>query len=244
VGGPTSLVDPAYRVPFSNHPRVSSSIGRHVNPLLPRRTRLPDSQFGERRGTSFAGIDNEAIAVGRAMLLAVVIFTGLSLAAPAQQTEFIDREPEIKAAYLYNFARYVEWPAAAGRTEFVIGVIGETRVAAPLATIAGSKKVNNKPISIRRFRTAKDFQQCNMLFVPTGQDPILVTALLKKAGESATLVVGEDPLFAQKQGHIGFYVDQNSVKFEINSGSAQKSALKISSKLLSLGKIVGERPAN
>lgn len=176
--------------------------------------------------------------------MALVVIVGLPLAASAQQPEFVDREPEIKAAYLYNFARYVEWPATAESKEFVIGVIGETPVAGPLATIAATKKINNRTIAVRRFKSEKDFQKCHILFVPAGQDPAVVTALLNKTRGTATLVVGEGPAFARNQGHIGFYPEQNSVKFEINAGSAQKSALKISSKLLSLGKIVGEKSAN
>ena len=202
------------------------------------------SHFCERVWTSFAGDSIERSEFGPALLLAFVIEMGLPLAAPAQQPEFIDREPEIKAAYLYNFARYVEWPAAVDSKEFVIGVVGETPVAAPLATIAATKKINNRAIGIRRFKSEKDFQQCHILFVPAGQDPAVVTALLKKVRGTATLVVGEGPAFALNQGHIGFYAHQNSVKFEINSGSAQKAALKISSKLLNLGKIVGEKSAN
>jgi hypothetical protein len=175
-----------------------------------------------------------------ALLLAIVFVAAHPLQSMAQQPEFIDREPEIKAAYLYNFGRYVEWPGDASR-EFVIGVVGDSPVVAPVGTIAGSKKINGRTIVVRRFKTEKDFQQCQLLFVPAGQDAKLSTALLKKARETATLIVGEDADFALKHGHIGFYADQNSVKFEINSGSAEKAGLKISSKLLSLGRIVGQK---
>jgi hypothetical protein len=176
-----------------------------------------------------------------ALLLAVVYTAGLPLQSLAQQPEFIDREPEIKAAYLYNFGRYVEWPGDAPK-EFVIGVVGDNPVVAQLGKIAGSKKINGRTIVVRRFKSEKDFQQCQLLFVPAGQDAKLSAALVKKSHESATLIVGEDADFALKQGHIGFYADQNSVKFEINSGSAEKAGLKISSKLLSLGRIVGQKP--
>lgn len=160
-----------------------------------------------------------------------------------QQPEFIDREPEIKAAYLYNFGRYVEWPAGViGPREFVIGVIGESPVITPLGIIAESKQVNGKAITVRRIRVEKDFKQCHLLFVPAGQDPKFVAAILKAASDTPTLIVGEQPDFALKQGHVGFYTAQNNVKFEINNQSAVKAGLKISAKLLSLGRIVGEKP--
>lgn len=180
--------------------------------------------------------------VARALWGAALIASGLLPAALAQQPELIDREPDIKAAYLYNFGRYVEWPPAAGHKDFIIGVVGETRVATPLTTIAGSKKISNRSITILRIKTEKDFRQCQMLFVPAGQDRKLVAAVIEKARETPTLIVGEERDFALEQGGIGFYVDQNNVKFEINSRSAEKAGLKISSKLLSLGKIVGEKP--
>jgi hypothetical protein len=193
------------------------------------------------RGTSFC----------RALCLTVLlIIVGRPLVSWAQQPEVIDREPEIKAAYLYNFGRYVEWPAS-GRSngesrspDFAIGVVGDSPVVAPLRTIAASKKVGGRAIVIRQFLAEKDFRPCQMLFVPAGQNPELVAAILKKARETATLVVGDEEGFALNQGQIAFYSDQNNMKFEINVGAAEKAGLKISSKLLSLGRIVGEKQGN
>ncbi len=185
-----------------------------------------------------------------ALWLALLLLLGWSHRSEAQQPEVIDREPEIKAAYLYNFGRYVEWPATGksngenGLPDFAIGVIGDSPVVAPLRTIAASKKVGGRAIVIRQFVSEKDFRPCQMLFVPAGQNPELVAAILKKARETATLVVGDEEGFAQKQGQIGFYSDQNNMKFEINVGAAEKAGLKISSKLLSLGRIVGEKQGN
>jgi hypothetical protein len=194
-----------------------------------------------RGGTSFC----------RALCLTVLlIIVGCPLRSPAQQQDVIDREPEIKAAYLYNFGRYVEWPGAAmpvdesGSPDFVIGVVGDSPVIAPLRTIAASKKVGGRAILVRQFKAASDFHACQELFVPAGQDPELVAAILKKARATPTLIVGEEEGFALKQGQIGFYTDQNNMKFEINAGAAAKAGLKISSKLLSLGRIVGEKQGN
>jgi hypothetical protein len=183
-------------------------------------------------------------------LIVLVTIMGCPLRSRAQQPEVIDREPEIKAAYLYNFGRYVEWPAApspvgdSGSPDFVIGVVGESPVVAPLRTIAATKKLGGRAIVIRQFLAEKDFRPCQMLFVPAGQNAELVATILKKVRETATLVVGDEEGFALKQGQIGFYSDQNNMKFEINASSADKAGLKISSKLLSLGRIVGEKQGN
>jgi hypothetical protein len=181
-------------------------------------------------------------------LVLATILTSPRLALPQQGV--IDREPEIKAAYLYNFARYVVWPAenaatgGSGAGDFLIGVVGETSALTPLRTIAATKKVAERSIALVEIKAEADYRPCQLLFVPSGQDPELVKSILKKAHETATLVVGEDDAFAVKHGHIGFYVDQNNMKFEINSAAAEKSGLKISSKLLSLGRIVGDKQAN
>jgi hypothetical protein len=183
-------------------------------------------------------------------LTLLLVMMGRPLESPAQQQDVIDREPEIKAAYLYNFGRYVEWPPTAppagdsGPPDFAIGVVGDTPVIAPLRTIAASKKVGGRAIVVRQFRAERDFRPCQELFVPAGQDPELVAAILKKARETATLIVGDGEGFALKQGQIGFYTDENNMKFEINAAAAAKAGLKISSKLLSLGRIVGEKPGN
>jgi hypothetical protein len=190
------------------------------------------------------------LALGLTWGLTLFVILSRPLTLSAQQ-EVIDREPEIKAAYLYNFGRYVEWPAenaaAAGGTapsEFVIGVVGDSPVLTPLRTIAANKKVAGRSIALGEFKAERDFRACQLLFVPAGQDPELVKAILKKAHASATLVVGEEEGFALKHGHIGFYSEQNSMKFEINAAAAEKAGLKISSKLLSVGRIVGDKQGN
>jgi hypothetical protein len=179
--------------------------------------------------------------------LALVMLVASRPLASAQEG-VIDREPEIKAAYLYNFGRYVEWPAesaAAGTSgAFVIGVVGDTPVLTPLRTIAATKKVGGRPITLIEMKGEADYRPCQLLFVPAGQDPEVVKAIVKKSREAPTLVVGEEEGFALKHGHIGFYTEQNNMKFEINGAGAERSGLKISSKLLTLGRIVGDRQGN
>lgn len=182
------------------------------------------------------------LAFGR-MLPALIMLAGLSLTVFAQPQEFIDREPEIKAAYLYNFGRYVQWPAVPEQKVFNIGVVGDTPVTTSLETIARTKTLNNKKIAVRKIKVEADFKPCDMLFIPAGQDAKIVEAVLTKARQTPALIVGETPAFAANHGHIGFYVDRNIVKFDINTASAQKTKLKISSKLLNLGRIVGDKSA-
>ncbi len=173
-------------------------------------------------------------------------------APPIMQAQegFVDREYQIKAAYLYNFGKYVEWPPGAmavmhnERPVFVIGIVGENPFGEALTTIAHSRKLKGRPVVIRKIRKGDDCQPCHILFFPVGQQQDLVEAVLKRAKDSPTLVVGESTGFAEKGGMINFYIDDNKVRFEINRDAANRAGLKISAKLLRLGRIVHDEQAH
>lgn len=182
-----------------------------------------------------------------ALPLMALLATGVWAARLSAQQEYIDREPQIKAAYLYNFGKYVEWPAetkaigSAQGPDFVIGILGDSRVKEALVTLAKSKKLNGRRIVYHRITGDKSYRPCDILFVPAGQDAATVAAVLKKSAGAPTLVVGEEESFARRGGMINFFVEGNNVKFEINPRAAERAGLKISSKLLSLGRIVSQQ---
>lgn len=178
-----------------------------------------------------------------AILMAIFVLLVVARSARAQEG-LIDREYPIKAAYLYNFGKYVEWPPdvvsiqSGGRRDFVIGVVGNNPFGNSLTAIARKKKLKGKAIVIKQIRTTKEYQPCHILFVPARQKPELVSSILKQARGSSVLVVGETKGFSQRGGIVNFYVEQNKVRFEINSDAAESAELKISAKLLRLGRIV------
>ncbi len=154
----------------------------------------------------------------------------------------INREYAIKAAYLYQFSRYVEWPAnsfASDTSPLIIGVLGADQFGGILEEIARTKKIDGHPIEIRRFPTMADYTPCQILFVSSSVDPEEQSAAIQKTRGSGVLLVGEDAGFADRGGTINFFLDENKIRFEINAESAKQDRLKISSKLLSLAKIVG-----
>lgn len=151
------------------------------------------------------------------------------------------REYQIKAAYLYNFGKYVEWPTAESRElTFSIGVVGRDPFGKSLDELARTKRLGGRPITIHRVRTADDYIDCHILFVPKGTADSLVQKVLAKARQHPCLIVGEERGFAQSGGIVNFHLENNRVRFEINPATARKSRLRISSKLLRLGKIVDE----
>jgi hypothetical protein len=152
------------------------------------------------------------------------------------------REYAIKAAHLYQFGRYVPWPAnsfANDGSPLVIGVLGEDPFGGVLQEIARTKRIEGRPIVVRRFASMAEYTPCNILFVVSSLSPEQKTAALQKARRSSLLLVGEEPGFAEHGGTASFFLEENKVRFEINVEAAKREQLKISSKLLSLAKLVG-----
>jgi hypothetical protein len=162
----------------------------------------------------------------------------------AQEVNVIDREYEIKAVYLWHFARYVEWPESkAKEKEFVIGVLGKDLLEPYLGRIAASKTVGDKKIVVRRFDTAEDYKPSQILFISSAPakgrnetaEERLKAALAKTKG-SPVLIVSDTPGLARKGAAISFLIDrqENRIKLEINPEAAKRAGLKISSRLLAL----------
>ena len=174
---------------------------------------------------------------------AVMLVLGISLSAAQTADEAeINREYPIKAAYLYNFSRYVQWPANAfptAETPFVIGVLGSDPFGDVLDDIARTKKVEGRQIVVKQVASMSAYTPCHILFLPASADPQQKAAAIKMGRGLPVLLVGESRDFAQQGGDINFFVEENKVRFEINPEAAKQARLRISSKLLSLAKIVG-----
>ncbi|HEX6960862.1 MAG TPA: YfiR family protein [Lacipirellula sp.] len=176
---------------------------------------------------------------------ALIVWAGAAGAARAQSaspTAVIDREYAIKAAFLYHFCTYVEWPAEAAPQKgepFVIGIFFADPFEGVLEDIARSKQVNGHAISIRRLTTTDEIAGCHLLFIPRSTPPEQQEAVLRAIRGQPLLVVGEADDFITRGGGAQFFIEGNKVRFAFNADVTQENQLKISSKLLSLAKIVG-----
>jgi uncharacterized protein DUF4154 len=148
-------------------------------------------------------------------------------------------EYELKAVFLYNFAKFVEWPtsASAGTHDIVLGIIGTDPFGEILDQTISGKTVNGRWLVIRRFRRAEDAKDCQIVFISSSEKKRL-DSILESLQGAHVLTVGETPGFAQQGGIINFVLEDNRIHFEINVEAADRANLKISSKLLSLAKIV------
>jgi hypothetical protein len=164
---------------------------------------------------------------------------------PHAQEEVIDREFELKAAYLYNFGRYVEWPKnAAADVPFVIGILGKDPFGHQLDRIAAQKTILGRKISILRFNSPKEVKPCQILFVASRpaqasdkETPAeRLRAALDMLKDQPVLVVTDSSGLASKGAAITFVVDldENRIKLEINPDAVKRQGLKVSSRLLAL----------
>jgi hypothetical protein len=178
-----------------------------------------------------------------ALAVVVALVGSLSNAlARADDSPDLNREYAIKAAYLYQFGRYVQWPEesfADSRAPLVIGVFGPDPFGGILEEIARTKKVDGRPIAIRRMTSMANYGPCHILFVVASANAEEKSKALDALRKSCLLLVGEEPDFIERGGTITFFIAENRVRFEINAERARQDQLKISSKLLSLAKIVG-----
>lgn len=154
-------------------------------------------------------------------------------------------EFEVKAAYLYAFGRFVQWPPRAGRdaTAFAICVLGTDPFGATLdATIAGAT-LRGRPVVARRLTTAVSAAACDVVFIGVSEEPQL-SEVLDGLRQSAALTVSDIRRFAERGGMIQFVSAGNKVRFEINTTPARQAGLMLSSELLRVSSAVrGERGA-
>lgn len=181
--------------------------------------------------------------VAKSILLCLAI-AGLGLriatAAPAAS------EYEVKAAFLYNFIKFVEWPPKAfpnRNSPLIIGVLGDDPFFSPSAKInyldqtVDGKTINDRNIVVQRSNRLADLKNCQLLFISKSERNRIKDTLANLSGMNI-LVVGETENFCQQGGAINFVMQSEKVRFEINVGAAEKAGLKISSKLLNVAKIV------
>ena len=221
-------------------PRAKPS--RHAVLLLHAVLRLKESRPGrggaKRQRARSAGVGAVWVLLSLCLMLACSVLTH---AVPA--AEPIVDEYQVKAAFLFNFAKFVEWPTEAfsdPNAPLVITVFGEDPFNGSLEAVKG-KLVNNRKLTIRRVRDIQDIGKSNVLFVSPSAKKDLARILETLQGQSV-LTVGEDGVFTQCGGIINFVKEDNRVRFEVNVSAAERAGLKISSRLLALARIVKSLP--
>ncbi len=173
---------------------------------------------------------------------------------PLEAAPQVSEEYQIKAAFLYNFIKFVEWPKerfSGDKDPIVIGVVGKDPFGEALDEIAHNKSVKDRKLVVRRFASAASedadpvhpeldaIRQCHVLFVCPSEKKVALR-LLTAVQNVALLTVGDSPNFLEDGGIINFLIEDKKVRFEIGLVKARTAKLDISSQLLRLAKRVDE----
>jgi hypothetical protein len=185
-----------------------------------------------------------------AILIAITcLLSAMALGSHAEGLDASDSsEYLIKAGFIYNFAKLVEWPSSAfpqPDSPIVIGILGEDPFGATLDRIVTDKKINGRGIAVKRLkwgRDLKDLRDCNILFISSSEKEHL-DSVVDAMKWLPVLTIGDAPGFARRGGIINFTLEDNKVRFEVNVEAAKHADLTISSRLLTLARIVPQQVA-
>jgi len=183
----------------------------------------------------------EIVLRGCLLLLLVLNINITSILAQEGEGDVINREGQIKAAYIYQFGRYVEWPPNAfsgPQSPFIIGVFSEGSVTSNLSQLAQSKKIQDRSIEIRRCTPSSNFALFHILFLPASLKPEIQTEIIRQTAGKNVLLVGEESKFLTGGGDISFVTEENNIRLHIARKAIEQQGLNVSSKLLQVGKIV------
>lgn len=180
----------------------------------------------------------------RVLVLACVAAAGvLGRALPAQGAAGAAPEYAVKAAFLYKFGFFVEWPPArlAGADEPLnLCIAGVDPFGPTLEQVLGTQRIQNHPVAVRRLLVEDDHAECHILFI-SGSDAALIGRIVDNVSGRGVLTVTELDFPLGSVGIINFVIANNRVRFDIDAGAARDSGLVISSKLLGLALNVRQR---
>lgn len=167
-----------------------------------------------------------------------LLVTALGTAGPTGKAVAAPNEYEVKAAFLYNFAKFTAWPSPSGQAEdvFTICILGDDPFGPALDLLKG-KPVDGRPVEVHRLTKPAEIGRCRMVFVgpPHARD---IGSLAEKLRDQPVLTIGDGPGFVRSGGMIGFVLSDGRVRFEISPGRISPTGLTVSSQLLKLAIIV------
>jgi len=169
------------------------------------------------------------------MLLCVFVAFGTGSLGFAGVAE----EYQVKAAFFYHFARFIEWPAATFSSEdepFRVCIVGKNPFEGELANLLSGKAVHNRSVILMPNVPDSQWDQCHVVFVGDVSADRVKTVTRAFKGKSV-LTIGEREDFIRRGGVIRLFMQNNKVRFAINPQAAQQAQLHVSSKLLRLAKI-------
>jgi len=175
-----------------------------------------------------------------ALALACLIFPSAKLAAQQKPTEY-----SVKAVYLYNFGKFVQWPATASSelkaNSFEICILGQDPFGSALDTVVKGEKIDGQPLMTRKLESVDAAENCRIVFISSSEKDRL-GAVLQALRSKPSLTVSDLPDFCNRGGMIQFVLEGDKVRFLVNLAPAEKARLTFSSQLLKVATAVLKTP--
>jgi len=151
----------------------------------------------------------------------------------AQSTDY-----KAYSLYVYNFMKYVEWPEEESKGDFVIALVGDSKIKDELLVLSNHKKVKGRKIVFKQFTKLEDITYCHLLYVSSSKSSS-IKMINKKFATKPMLIVGEREQSVYKGAALSFLTtDEDELKFDINKKEIESHKLKISSSLIKLGTLI------
>ena len=144
-------------------------------------------------------------------------------------------EYQVKAVFIYNFAKFVEWPPRDAKGPLKIGILGDDPFGDYLDEVIRDKTIRNRPIETRHFRTVDNLEVCHILFI-SNPERKRTPDIIKILAGVPVLTIGEGRGFAEQGGMIGLVIDDGKVRFDIKAKAAKASGITVRSQLLDLAR--------
>ena len=168
-------------------------------------------------------------------MFTLLLFTSSAIDKTDQAEE---SSAKIKAIYIYNFTKYIEWPQSYKVGNFVIGVIGSnTTILNELSKMANSKKVGNQKLEIRNINSCSPKDQFNIIYLLPDNSSQL-SDILKNIKGKSTLIVTDKTGLAKKGAAINFFIEGNKQKIELNRNNLETHKLKVASTLVEMALVI------
>ena len=171
--------------------------------------------------------------------LAVALIGAIALlAAAAGSSRAADAATPsaLKAAFLFNFAKFADWSGVQPGVTLVLCVANDDQIGAALADSVRGQAITGHALEVRRLNSDNSLSECHLLFVPASDARQMLAKINK--GADTMLTVSDAPGFAQSGGMIELFQESGRMRFAVNVDTAQRAGVRLSSRLLDLAKIV------
>jgi hypothetical protein len=191
------------------------------------------------RGRSYRGSDyaDGAVEARSKLFVGVIVALLCAICPTVSSAQSQVAEYRLKAAFLFHFAEFVEWPPENASGPFVICIVGEDPFHGDLEEAVQGKSIATRVVRIRHIKQVPEGRGCHVLFIDKDESKN-VSASMSGLHQLPVLTVGESDDFLDQGGIIRMFVEDRKIRFEINQGAAETANLKISSRLLLLATAV------